>query len=300
MVDGQTQLVGLIGWPVAHSLSPAMHNAAFEALKLNWRYVPLPVPPRQIEAAVRGLTALGFRGANVTVPHKQAVISMLDSVALNARDLGAINTLAIEKKEDPSIVIRGYNTDSQGFIAALEHKGVALQGFKNAVVIGAGGAARAIVYALLRSGNGKIVVLNRTLERAQALISDLGLCFKETFRLRALPLTLETLGESVGAADLLVNATTVGMWPHVEHSIWPPDVPIPVHLTVFDLVYNPLQTRLLKQTQGSGACAISGLEMLVQQGALAFEIWTEKPAPVEVMRNACKRALQKGPQAVRL
>ena len=299
MIDGNTQLVGLIGWPVGHSLSPAMHNAAFDAVKLNWRYVPLSVPPRQIEAAVFALAALGFRGANVTVPHKQAVISALDSVASNAGDLGAVNTLVLNRTEDQATTIRGYNTDSEGFLAALEHKGVAPGGLRNAVVIGAGGAARAIVHALLRSGNAKIAVLNRTFERAQALVLDLGLGVKEEPRLRALPLTLETLGESAEAADLLVNATTVGMWPHVEQSIWPFQLRIPAHLTVFDLVYNPLQTRFLEQTQRSGARAISGYEMLVQQGALAFEIWTEEPAPAEVMRNACKRALRKGAEAVR-
>jgi shikimate dehydrogenase len=277
MVDGQTQLVGLIGWPVEHSLSPAMHNAAFDALELNWHYVPLPVAPGDVEAAVRGLVALGFRGANVTVPHKQAVISMLDSVPPNVRDLGAVNTLVIEKKES-STVIKGDNTDNQGFIAALEHKEVALRGLKNAVVIGAGGAARAVVYALLRSGKGKIVVLNRTVARAQALIAELDHRLQERSLLRARSLTPETLVESARAAD----------------------VPIPAHLTVFDLVYNPLQTRLLEQAQRSGASAISGLEMLVQQGALAFEMWTGKPAPVEVMRNACERALQKGSEAVRL
>jgi len=293
MVDGHTQLVGLIGWPVKHSLSPAMHNAAFDALELNWRYVPLPVPPGEVEAAVRGLVALGFRGANVTVPHKRAVISMLDSAAPNARDLGAVNTLVIERREGSSTVIKGYNTDDQGFINALQHEGFDVGGWKSAVVVGAGGAARAIIYSLLRSGKGEIVVLNRTLERAQALISDLGLCPQETSRLRALPLTVETLVESARAAGLLINATTVGMWPHVEHSIWPPDVPIPVHLTVFDLVYNPPRTRLLKQARESRAHGISGLGMLVEQGALSFKIWTGKPAPVEVMRAVCEQALKR-------
>lgn len=293
MVDERTQLVGLIGWPVAHSLSPAMHNAAFDALELNWRYVPLPVPPGEVEAAVRGLAALGFRGANVTVPHKQAVMSMIDSAAPNARDLGAVNTLVIERREGSPAVIKGYNTDDQGFIDALQREGFDVRGWESAVVVGAGGAARAIVYGLLRSGKGEIVVLNRTLERAQALISELGSCFKETSRLRAFSLTPKMLVESARAADLLINATTVGMWPRAGHSIWPADVPIPAHLTVFDLVYNPLQTRLLTQARGLGAHGIVGLEMLVQQGALALEIWTGKPAPVEVMRAACEQVLRK-------
>jgi len=152
-------------------------------------------------------------------------------------------------------------------------------------------AARAVVSGLLWSGSGGVTVLNRTPERAQALVSDLGRRSEDASRLRALPLTPENLIASARAADLLVNATTVGMWPHVGGSIWPDTVPIPAHLTVFDLVYNPLETRLLRQARESGAHAVGGLGMLVRQGALAFEMWTGEPAPVEVMREACEQAL---------
>ena len=289
-IDGHTQLVGLIGWPVEHSLSPAMHNGAFAALGLNWRYVPLPVPPGQIEAAVKGLAALGFRGANVTVPHKQAVVPALDTIAPDARRLGAVNTIVVERSEDGEVTIGGYNTDARGFIAALREGGFDPQG-RSAVVVGAGGAARAVVSGLLWSGSGGVTVLNRTPERAQALISDLGRRSEDASRLRALPLTPENLIASARAADLLVNATTVGMWPHMGGSIWPDTVSIPAHLTVFDLVYNPLETRLLRQARESGAHAVGGLGMLVRQGALTFEMWTGEPAPVEVMREACEQAL---------
>ena len=298
MIDGHTQLVGLIGWPVEHSLSPAMHNVTFDALGLNWRYLPLPVPPGQVEAAVRGLAALGFRGANVTVPHKQAVMPALNSIASNARALGAVNTLVIGRDADGTPVISGYNTDDKGFVGALRRGGFEPEDGGNAVVVGAGGAARAVVFGLLWSGSGEIVVLNRTPERAQALVSDLGSappfpCREggRRVRLRALPLTPETLVESARAADLLVNATTVGMWPHVDDSVWPEGVPIPTHLTVFDLVYNPLETQLLRQARESGARATDGLGMLVRQGALAFDMWTGEQAPVEVMRAACERQL---------
>lgn len=291
MIDGHTQLVGLIGWPVEHSLSPMMHNAAFDALGLNWRYVPLPVPPGQVEAAVRGLTALSFRGANVTVPHKQAVMPVLDSIASNVTTLGAVNTLIIGRREDGTPIIGGYNTDDKGFVSALRRGGFEPEQGGRAVVVGAGGAARAVVFGLLWSGIGEIVVLNRTMGRAQTLVSDLGYRPKEASRLRALPLTPETLIESIRTADLLVNATTVGMWPQVDGSIWPDGVPIPAHLAVFDLVYNPPETRLLRQARESGAHSIGGLGMLVRQGALAFEMWTGEPAPVEVMRAACERAL---------
>ncbi len=292
MIDGHTQLVGVIGWPVEHSLSPVMHNAAFDALGLNWRYVPLPVPPGQVEAAVKGLAALGFRGANVTVPHKQAVMPALNSIAPNARILGAVNTLVIGRRTDGTAIVSGFNTDDGGFVGALRRGGFEPEDGGKAVVVGAGGAARAVVFGLLWSGTGEIVVLNRTLERAQALVSDLSKRDRWAPRLRALKLAPEALIESARAADLLVNATTVGMWPHTGGSIWPEDVPIPSHLTVFDLVYNPLETRLLQQARRAGARAIDGLGMLVRQGALAFEMWTSEPPPKDVMRAVCEDALK--------
>ncbi|MDY6876241.1 MAG: shikimate dehydrogenase [Chloroflexota bacterium] len=295
MIDGHTQLVGLIGWPIEHSLSPTMHNAAFDVLELNWRYVPLPVLPGQVAAAVHGLATLGFRGANVTTPHKQAVISVLNAIGPNARALGAVNTLIIGKSADGMPVIGGYNTDDKGFVGALRQGGFEPEDGGSVVVVGAGGAARAVVHGLLWSGTGEIVVLNRTLKRAQALISDLGHRPQKASRLCALPLTPEALVESARVADLLINATTVGMWPHVSDSVWPDDVPIPAHLTVFDLVYNPLETRFLQQARQSGARAIDGLGMLVRQGALAFDMWTNQGLGVSeiaaLMRAACERAL---------
>ena len=294
MIDGHTKLVGLIGWPVEHSLSPAMHNAAFDALKLNWRYVPLPVPPGQVEAAVRGLVALGFRGANVTVPHKQAVIPALDVVAPDAGKFGAVNTIIVERSEDGSTIVNGDNTDYKGFVGSLRHAELD-PGGKKAVVSGAGGGGRAVVFGLLQAGAADILVLDGDAERAGALI--LGLAGERPSRLRTLPLTAETLIESARAADLLVNATPVGMSPRVNASIWPKDVPIPAHLTVFDMVYNPLETQLLRQARQSGARAIAGLGMLVRQGALAFDMWTNQAFAVDeiarLMRAACERAIQR-------
>jgi shikimate dehydrogenase len=297
VIDAQTQLVGLMGWPVEHSVSPVMHNAAFEALGLNWRYVPLPVPPGQVEVAVRGLGALGFRGANVTVPHKQAVIPALHSIVPSARNLGAVNTLVIGRRADKTPIIGGYNTDDMGFIGALRQGGYEPEEGGNAVVVGAGGAARAVVFGLLWSGIGEILVLNRTLKRAQALVSDLGSLPAYPGRVGALPLTPEILIESVRSADVLVHATAVGMWPHQDGSIWPDGVPLPSHLTVFDLVYNPLETRLLRQAQQSGARSIDGLGMLVRQGALAFDMWTNQGLSVDdvavLMRAAGEQALRR-------
>ncbi len=286
-MDGQTQLVGLLGWPVAHSLSPAMHNAAFAALGLDWCYVPLPVPPGQVQAAVRGLVALGFRGANVTAPHKQAVLPWLDSVTPRAQQLGAVNTLLVEHTEGKSVIC-GDNTDEAGFLEALRRGGFEPERGGRAVVAGAGGAARAVVAGLLRSGMEEVVVLSRSLERGQELLSSLG--GRKEARLR--PFTQEDLLDSTREAALLVNATPVGSRPHVKETFWPEEAAVPGHLAVFDLVYNPPETRLLRQARAGGARAIGGLEMLVQQGALAFAAWTGRAAPTEVMRAACRRALE--------
>ncbi len=295
-IDGSTQLVGLIGWPVEHSLSPVMHNAAFQALGLPWCYLPLPVPPGQVEAAVRGLAALGFRGANVTVPHKRSVRLVLNSVGASAMALGAVNTVVIGYRADGTPLMGGFNTDSQGFVGALRQGGFEPEEEGHAVVVGAGGAARAVVFGLLWSGTEQILVLNRTPERANALIADLGQHLDAAAKLHALPLTPETLIESARAASLLVQATTLGMWPRVEGSIWPDGVPIPSHLTVFDLVYNPLETCLLRQARQSGARAIDGLGMLVRQGALSFDMWTNQGLDIDeiaaLMRAAAQEVLE--------
>lgn len=291
MSDGTVQQVALLGWPVEHSVSPAMHNAAFAALGLDWRYVALPVPPESLAVVIAGLGALGFRGANVTVPHKETILPLLNSVVPKAKELGAVNTLLIGRRADGTTTASGFNTDDTGFIAALRHGGFEPEDGGTAVVVGAGGAARAVAFGLRWSGIEKIVVLNRTLERARALASDLGRREGVFGRMEAAALTAETLVESVREASLLVNATTVGMWPREDGSIWPDDAPIPRHLAVFDLVYNPMETRLLRQARESGARPIGGLEMLVRQGAIAFEMWTGHSAPVETMRAAAEELL---------
>jgi shikimate dehydrogenase len=285
MIDGHTKLVGLMAWPIGHTLSPAMHNAAFDALKLNWRYVPLPVHPEQVEAAVRGLVALGFRGCNVTVPHKQAVIPFLDTVAPDAAAFGAVNTIVVERDEEGTVAIKGDNTDYQGFVGSLRSAGFDPEG-KRAVVVGAGGGARAVVFGLLRAGAEQVRVSDLVPEQIQALVTELA-----DARLQTLPAATEALVEATRAADLLVNATPVGMSPQVDASIWPDGVPVPPHLTVFDLVYNPLETKLLKQVERAGARAIAGLDMLVRQGALSFEMWTGVAPPTDVMRAACEAGL---------
>ncbi len=277
-VTGQTRLVGVMGWPVAHSMSPTMHNAVLRALGLDWCYVPLPVRPGSIEDAVRGMAALGFHGVNVTVPHKRAVMALLDEVTPEAVAVGAVNTITVKCDMHGTSTLYGDNTDVAGFLGSLRAGGVRSGGFEPdsarcAVVVGAGGAARAVVYALLTTTIGTVIVLNRSLERAESLISDLTVSGVAAERARAARLTPQTLLDAVHNADLLVNATTVGMWPESQASIWPDGECLPERLTVYDLVYNPLETQLLAQARLYGAAAIDGLGMLARQGALALNLW---------------------------
>lgn len=280
-----TTLVGVIGWPVEHSLSPAMHNAAFSELGLNWAYVPLPVYPDHLGEAVRGLRALGFAGANVTVPHKEAVLAHLDEVSRTAQAIGAVNTIVVR---DGSLY--GDNTDAAGFIASLEEVGFDPAGTYCAL-LGAGGAARAVAHALADAGALQICIYNRSYSRARALCQDTA---KFHANVRFEPASLKDLSAIGNETDLLINATSLGMWPHLETSPWPDGLPVPGQLTVCDLVYNPRETSLLARARAAGAGTVSGLGMLIHQGAAAFEMWTGRSAPVGTMRTACLAALGEG------
>ncbi len=284
-ITGRTSLVGLIGWPVEHSLSPAMHNAAFAALGLEWAYVPLPVRPEDVEQALKGLAALNFIGANVTVPHKQAVMRHIDELSDASKITGAVNTIHIKDGK-----FYGYNTDAIGFLNALREAGCEPKGLRVAV-LGAGGAARAVVYALARSETDSIIVFNRTAERAAFLVDDLAEVFPDS-RLTFEALTPEALIDLDSTVDLVVNTTSVGMYPDIDTSPWPVDVPLPRQAILYDLVYNPIETVFLRSAKTNQTQAIDGLGMLVHQGAFAFETWTGQQAPVTVMRKACLDGLK--------
>jgi len=277
---------GIIGWSVAHSLSPAMHNAAFHALGMDWRYELLPTPPDAVEQRVAELRAPEFAGANVTIPHKQAVIPYLDRVVDAASVVGAVNTIVAN---GDSLV--GYNTDVAGIRWALEQNHVQPAGW-HAVVLGAGGAARAAVYALRTLGVASISVFNRTPERAESLIESLGPRLAN-MPLEAAPLAdVGRLGTELGRAGLLINATSVGMYPAVDASPLPAGVEVPAHLVVFDMVYNPQETRLVQQAKHAGARIVGGLDMLIGQGVEAFRLWTGRTPPVDVMRRAALASLE--------
>jgi shikimate dehydrogenase len=281
-ITGNTTLVGVIGWPVEHSLSPTMHNAAFAELGLDWVYLPLPVYPDHVGEALRGLRALGFAGANVTVPHKQAVLSHLDEVSHAAQVIGAVNTIVVRDG-----TLFGDNTDAAGFIASLNGVGFDPAGTYCAL-LGAGGAARAVAHALADAGALQVCIYNRSFSRARELCRDMA---KFHSGVRFEPMSLKDVAAIHDDIDLLVNATSLGMWPATEASPWPRELPIPGQLTVCDLVYNPQETLFLTQARAVGAEIVDGLGMLVHQGAAAFEMWTGRPAPVETMRAACLRAL---------
>lgn len=280
MIDGKTQLFGLIGWPVGHSFSPAMHNAAAAALGLNWSYVPLPVSPERLPDALRGLVALGFRGVNVTVPHKEAVLPYLDAVFPAARAIGAVNTIVISDGR-----LTGFNTDWSGFLADLESYRLALYG-RDCLVLGAGGSARAVVYALLRRG-GRVTVLSRRVEQARQLTVELGAAFPEA------TLSSGSLNEAGQLAELLeepviVNTTPLGMaGSNVPLSPWPA-APFPRGTFIYDLIYNPARTTLMQQAESEGRRAVNGLGMLVRQAAEAFEVMTGRHPDADVMRRSIK------------
>jgi shikimate dehydrogenase len=273
-----SERVGLIGWPVGHSVSPAMHNAAFERLGLDWRYELLPVPPGELDRAMGMLRAGAWRGANVTVPHKQAVLGLLDEVDATARTVGAVNTILVREGR-----LVGTNTDVEGAMLSLRGVGFDPAG-RRALVLGAGGAARAVVHGLAGAGC-QVTIHNRAAARALDLAHQMSTAGRPV----AAAATLEEL--DLDAFDLLVNATPAGMAPRAETSPWPEGLPLPGQWTVFDLVYNPAETRLLARARVAGARLLGGLPMLVYQGALAFELWTGIKPPVDVMYAAARRAL---------
>lgn len=252
-----------------------MHNSAFKECKLDLTYIAFEVKPSKLDAAVTGLRALNVVGFNVTIPHKEAIIRYLDEIDPSASEIGAVNTV-IRQKED----LIGVNTDGEGALRALREKRVNLTGWR-IVILGAGGAARAISYAFSKYCDS-IIFLNRTQKKSKALSRELN---QKDINASYLPLTRASIDQSLEHADMLVNATSVGMHPRTEESLIPPDLLRP-ELIVFDLVYNPIDTKLLRDAKRKGLTTIDGTHLLVYQGAIAFEKWTGQKAPIEIMRDA--------------
>ncbi|MDK2901453.1 MAG: shikimate dehydrogenase [Thermosediminibacterales bacterium] len=282
-IMGTTKVVGIIGWPVEHSLSPVMHNNAFSYLGLDYCYVPFPVKPDYLHQAVNGIRALSIKGVNVTVPYKERILPLIDELSNEAAQIGAVNTILNENGR-----LKGYNTDGLGFYKALKAAGINPKD-RRAILIGAGGAARAIGIYLALKGVGGIILTNRSQEKAGYLKNEInkispGIC-------EIIPFNENSIKKVLQKGDLLVNTTPLGMSPKIEDSPIKSADFFREDIVVFDIVYNPLETMFLKMAKQAGCCVIYGDEMLLYQGAAAFEIWTGKEAPVEIMRKFLKSNL---------
>lgn len=279
MITGTTKLLGVIGHPIAHSLSPVMHNAAIAHLGLDYVYLPLPVPPDQLREAIAGFAAIDLQGFSVTIPHKQAIMPLLQEISPTAKAIGAVNTVA---RTDSGWF--GTNTDAIGFLAPLRELN---RSWRRAVILGNGGAARAVVAGCQEIGCQEIQVVGRDRSKLEA--------FRTSWP-HDLPLTVHAwsdLPTLLPEADLLVNTTPIGMHPDIDRSPLEALDRLSANAIVYDLIYTPRPTKLLQQAQARGLRAIDGLEMLVQQGAAALELWVKQPVPIDVMRQALEAALAK-------
>lgn len=282
MINGKTNKIGILGWPVEHSQSPLIQNSAFAAAGLNYVYVPLPVRPENLKDAVSGLKALGFAGANVTIPHKVDIMSFLDEIDDSARSMGAVNTLVIRNE-----TCTGYNTDAEGFIQSLLVKGIGIKG-KRAVVLGAGGAARAVVHGLLQHNIANVVLVARDREKAAHFLNLFAKSGSVTF----CPWEDgKEYANSLVTCDILIHCTSQGMSPKIEGQPYVNWDVISKKLVVCDLVYNPLRTAFLRTAAEKGHAIVSGDGMLVEQGALAFTLWTGCQAPREIMYKVFRESL---------
>jgi len=281
LISGKTGVCGIIGDPIEHTMSPVMHNAAFQKLGLDFVYLPFQVKKEELGQAVAGMRALNIKGLNVTIPHKVAIIPFLNKLDPLAEKIGAINTIV-----NNGGVLTGYNTDATGFLQALLEQGVEPEG-KTTVILGAGGASRAISFILAERG-AHLVILNRQSGRAEDLSRRIAQVFEK--EITALALGEQNLADVLARADILINTTSVGMSPDVDKTPVPAKLLKP-GLVVFDIVYNPAKTRLLREAEAAGAKTINGLDMLVWQGALAFEKWTGRKVPLDLMKREAIKAL---------
>ena len=283
-ITSKTKTLGIFGYPISHTLSPAMHNAVIKALGLDMVYLPFEVKPSNLKEAINGIKSLGIIGVNITIPHKESVIRFLDDISEEARLVGAVNTIVYKDRK-----LVGYNTDGSGYMASLKEELGFNPKSKRIIIIGAGGAARGILAALATQKPKSITVANRTLSRAVSLIKTFKGKFRDT-RFEAINLDDNMLKMSFNSVDLLINTTSVGMKQGKALKI--PLETLPKIAIVSDIIYNPLETLLLKKAKKLGLTTHGGLGMLVHQGARSFKLWTGMDAPMNVMRKAALKALK--------
>lgn len=282
MFTGKTKNLGVIGWPVAHSLSPAMQNAALMAARLDYAYIALPVRPEDLKNAVIGLRALNFAGFNVTIPHKQTIMPLLDAIDADAEAIGAVNTV-VRKGEQ----LVGFNTDADGFLSGLHAEHFAVTG-KRVIIFGAGGAARAAVQGLLKEKAQSVILGARNEEKAKRTAH----AFQKWGDVQGMAWDTKHFEEALCEAQLLINVTPLGMYPQIEKM---PPVrweQVRNDALAYDVVYTPHWTRFLQEAKSHGLRTIHGAQMLVGQGAKAFMLWTGVEANVQVMTKALKEALK--------
>jgi shikimate dehydrogenase len=277
-INGKTKIIGIIGKNIENSLSPLIHNQIILKHSLNFCYLPFQVEDTNLAIAIQGIKALNIRGVNITFPYKVKVIKFLDEVEESARRIGAVNTIVNNKG-----ILTGYNTDVIGFEKSLKEDGkVAIKGEK-AVILGAGGAARGVVYALLEEGIEEISIFNRTLERAEKIKQNLSSFFPKS-RISVFPLEEEDMKDKIEKAHLLVNTTSLGITSQSDNTLLPDKKLFHPNLLVYDLIYRPAKTLFLRQAERSGAKIMNGLPMLVYQGIESFYLWTGfKPEEKEVL-----------------
>lgn len=285
---GETKVVGILGWPVRHSLSPVMQQAAYDALNLPWAYLPFAVPPERLEQALRALPALGIAGVNCTIPHKEQAAVIVDELDDDARAIGAVNTVSVLSDGR----LRGSNTDAAGFIDSLKTDGNFQPEGKNVVMIGTGGAGRAMAFGLVSSGAAKLTLVNRTMQKAVALAEDLRRA-ETDLRIEVVEPDSDRSREIFHECDLLVNSTSLGLR---DGDSLPMDVNLlSEHAVVYDAVYVPLKTALLTAAEARGLRVIPGLGMLARQGARSSEIWTGLKMNVDLMLDVLRTELEKMP-----
>jgi len=284
IINTQTKMIGLLGYPVSQSLSSPMQNTAFEQCSLNKIYIPIEVLPENLETVVKGISKMNFDGFNVTKPYKIEIIKYLDEIDEYAKCIGAVNTVTIKNG-----VLKGYNTDGTGFLRSYEENTEAKIEGKNVFILGSGGASRAISMTLALNKANKIYICNRTYEKAVALVNDINNQAGECSI--AVPMEYEDMEKAINSSDVLINTTSIGMYPNVEDSPLDKNL-INKKLIVCDAVYNPKKTKLLLDAEEIGCKIVIGLSMLVYQGTEAFELWTNTKAPVDLMVKVVEECLK--------
>jgi len=299
MVDGKTKILGVIGDPIEHTFSPAMHNAGLDALNLNYIYLPFHVKEDRLRECIEGAKAIGIEGLNVTIPHKTNIMKHLDEIDQVASMIGAVNTIQFNYNQDNEssnqnnesiITTKGFNTDGYGCVRAIEEKTSIKD--KKVTITGAGGAARAVAFQIANSGISELSILNRNLSKAQSLSNDLKTSLNSIgIDININSYDLDNLKRELSESDIFIDTTPIGMYPNVDDKpIASADI-LHEDLLVNDIVYTPMETSLLKEAKLANATVVPGYKMLLYQGIRAFEIWLGREAPVDVMEKALLNVL---------